>query len=301
MQILEHVRVFLSTTTKPLLALVGPTASGKTALSITLAKHIPGIEVINADSRQLYTHLNIGTAKITTAEMQDVPHHLLDVLDPKESVSVGWYKRAACKKIDELHANGAVPLLVGGSMLYIDAVTKNFTLPVPTDPAVRIALQKRLDTEGIDVLYEELQQLDPVTAAGIPKQNIQHVLRNLELCLQTGSTKVHNLNGGMLPPMYDVCTFGVLTERDQLVQRIHTRTERMFEQGWLDEVEHLLDVGYTADDPGMMSHGYRECIDFLINQHCTLSQLKASIAKQTRAYAKRQTTWWRRDITIRWL
>lgn len=284
---------------RPLVVVLGTTASGKTAFSIQLAKHIRGAEIINSDSRQFYKYLNIGTAKITTAEMQGIPHHLLDVLDPKDAVSTGWYKREAESIIVNLHRSNKVPMLVGGSMLYISAITDNYTLPVPVNTTLRNQLQERLTAEGLDTLYNELLTIDPIAAQSIHKHNTQHILRALEFFYQTGMPKSVVLAQAKSPSNYTLFIVGIQRERPEIIERIIKRTTHLFATGWLEEVQSLLSMGYTSNDPGMMSHGYRECIDF-----CThggdLAVLQQSIIKQTCDYAKRQMTWWKRDDRIQW-
>lgn len=220
---------------------LGPTASGKTALSLEIASGLGNAEIVNSDSRQLYRHLDIGTAKIQPEEMQGIPHHLLSVLDPKEKVTVGWYKREAERVIDQILSRGNVPLLVGGSMLYISAITDGYVF------------------EG----------------------------RGMKT---------------RMPVLYDVRSFGVTWPRSELRARIKERTRELFEKGWIDEVRSLLARGYTRDDPGLESTGYREIMEALasggsINQN----SLARDIARKTAQYAKRQMTWWRRNPRITWL
>lgn len=301
MTVQQTIEEFLAVASKPALVLLGPTASGKTSLSIQVAQQIPGIEIINADSRQLYKYLNIGTAKITTEEMQGVPHHLFDVLDPKQEVSVGWYKRQVYQKITELHNQNKIPLLVGGSMLYISAVVDNFALPVPIDESIRSRVQQEFEVHGAEHMHKKLQKHDPEAAATIHPHNTQHLLRAVEIVYQTGSAKTEVLKDATNDSPFEWLQCGIQRERSDLVERITTRTEQLFTQGWLPEVKDLLQRGYTKYDPGMMSYGYRECIEFIESGSTDLASLKEVIAKKTRAYAKRQMTWWKRDERIHWL
>lgn len=303
MEQITPIQTFIAGSRKPLLVIVGPTASGKTGYSIDLAQKLGSpAEVINADSRQLYKYLDIGTAKITTAEMQGVPHHLLDVLDPTEPVSVGWYKREALKVIDDCHQRNVIPLLVGGSMLYVSAVIDNLTLPSVHDEAIRKSLTDDLQQQGAAALYERLQVIDPKAAKSIHPHNTQHLIRALEFYEKEGRTKTDVLYNAKEPLLYDTYCFGIRRERADLVSRIEQRLVQMFTQGWIEEVEDLLARGYTADDPGMMSHGYREIIAYIESgKPDNLVELSESIAQKTRAFAKRQMTWWKPDERIQWI
>ncbi|MDD5041673.1 MAG: tRNA (adenosine(37)-N6)-dimethylallyltransferase MiaA [Candidatus Peribacteraceae bacterium] len=301
--ILKHLR----TARQPLLVLVGPTASGKTDLSLSIAEGLRaqgrGVEIINADSRQLYRHLNIGTGKIRFEEMHDIPHHLFDVLDPKEEVTAAWYKREAERVIAEIHARGNIPFLVGGSMLYVSAVIDNRAFVETPDPALRQELEKELQQNGADVLHRRLQKLDPEGALGVDPMNAVYLLRALEVCLSTGmclkeAKRKH-------PSSYDLFILGINPPRATLCRRIDERVRAMFKAGWAEEVQSLLDRGYTRNDPGMRSHGYREIADALLQ--CSVETVKGDsalherIAASSRQYAKRQMTWWKHDSRIRWM
>lgn len=228
---------------KPLIVILGPTASGKTGFSIELAKVVGNAEVINADSRQLFRGMDIGTAKITEEEMQGIPHHLIDVFDPRERATSAWFKEAAEEKIDQLLSEDKIPLLVGGSMLYIAGVTDGLSF----------------DDE------------------------VRHELRSPEAECK-----------------YDLLVLGLGKERSETVVKINNRTEGLFVAGWIEEVQKLIDAGYTKDDPGMKACGYREIIDYL-ESASDLAELKESIAAKTRQYARRQMTWWKNDARIHWI
>lgn len=297
------VDTFLATATKPLIVLVGTTASGKTGLSINICQHIGnGAAVVNSDSRQLYKDIHIGTAKITTDEMQGVPHYLLDVLELTQSTSVGWYKREAMRVIDDLHAQQRVPVLVGGSMLYIQAITDNLSLPAKQDPIIRQQLEARAAKEGNAALHADLMRIDPISAQHIPVQNSQHIVRALEVFYTEGKTKTEVLKNAQGQSPYNLLLIGIKRERQDTVQRIEARTQLLLEQGWVQEVEQLLAAGHTPSEPGMQSVGYPDIIKHLQNPELySLEQARESINKQTRAYAKRQMTWWKRDDRIHWL
>jgi len=304
---LPDIAGFLQGAKSPLLVLVGPTASGKTALSLSIAKdlHARGrtVEIINGDSRQLYRHLDIGTAKIRPDEMGGVPHHLLNVLDPKEEVTAAWYKREAERVIAEIHARGNIPLLVGGSMLYISAIIDNLEFVETTDSGLRAQLRQRLEEEGPEALYRHLQELDPEGALGIDPRNEVYLLRALEVCLYTGEALGAAKKKKQSP--FNLFIMGMDGERDALHRRITRRVHEMFAAGWVEEVQSLLEKGYSADDPGMLSHGYRE-IAAALRAHSIAAvkadlKLQERIAASSRQYAKRQMTWWRRDARIHWI
>lgn len=293
---------------KPLIAVVGPTASGKTGYSIRLAKHIAatarehgwaGAEVVNADSRQLYRHMDIGTAKVTEEEMEGVAHHLLDVLEPTEAVNIAWYKERATAVIDAMHARKHVPLLVGGSMLYVSAVVDGLE-PLPeAPPELRARLEQEYDADDGWTSYDRLMRIDPATGARFDKANKRYVVRALELHAMTGIPP--STLKKTVPPPYQILQFGIRRPKELLDARIAARTENLLRNGWIEEVEGLLDRGYTVKDPGMMSHGYREIVAWLSSDERDRRALADGIGRKTRAYAKRQMTWWEADERILWM
>jgi len=299
----EKLSSHLDGATKPLIVIVGPTASGKTGFSMEVATYIESLgkkaEIVNGDSRQLYKQLDIGTAKVTQEEMGDVPHHLFSVLDPKQDVSIAWYKDEANAVIDAIHARGNVPVLVGGSMLYISTVIDGLDPLPPSDPDVRKRLEKEYDEDDGWTLYDTLTRIDPDTAKNFEHQNKQYVVRALELYEQTGvpPSKLKKT----IPPPYDVLMFGMEWPRSQLTERIDLRTKQLLQSGWIEEVEGLIDRGYTAQDPGMKSHGYREIMQWLRSDEPDRKALYDVIASKTRQYAKRQMTWWKDDDRIWWV
>jgi len=301
----------LASAEQPLIVVLGPTASGKTAFSIRLAHFIASTgrpaEILNADSRQLYTYLDIGTAKIRTEDMQDVPHHLLNVLDPKEDVSAGWYQKEARSAIQSIHSKNSVPLLVGGSMLYVSSVVDGLTMaPVP-EPALRAQLIREYEQDAGKTLYARLQQVDPETAEGIHPNNMPYVVRAMEVYEMLEEPKSSAVpqtelrSSAHASSPYDLLIFGMQWERQELCRRINERTRRMFAEGWIEEVETLLKQGYRAEDPGLKSHGYREIIAYMEGAQDDPDTLQELIAAKTRQYARRQMTWWKGDARIRWL
>lgn len=292
---------FLKTAKHPLIVVLGPTAGGKTDFSIQLAEQLGGsrsIEIVNADSRQLYKYLDIGTAKITPDEMHDIPHHLLSVLDPKDPVTIAWYKREAMKTIDEIIDRKKIPMLVGGSMLYISSIIDGLEPSDRSDPRIRSRLEKEYDVDQGVSLHKRLAEIDPESAASIPVQNKIYLMRALEIFEVTGKTKSDQKRTSDCP--YDLLIFGIHREREDLAQRIDERTKKLLKSGWIEEVRSLIDRGYSEADPGMQSHGYREIMTFL-KKGSDRSALAHEISAKTRQYAKRQMTWWRGDSRINWI
>ncbi len=310
----EHV----ARSQKPVIVVLGPTASGKTGFSISLSRHCgatlstavervgsrserTGVrcEIINADSRQLYQGLDIGTAKITEEQRGDIPHHLLSVLDPKEQATIAWYQERTTALIDEIHARGNVPVLVGGSMLYISAVVDGLR-PLPdADPILRKELEKLYDEDDGWSLYDELARVDPETAKSFDKANKQYVVRAVELYRLTGFPP--STLKKTVPPNFQTLLLGLEWPREELTKRIDERTRTLLTSGWIEEVESLLDRRYSAADPGFKSHGYREIVQWLQSDEQNKEQLIDTIAAKTRQYAKRQMTWWKEDERIRWI
>lgn len=298
-QALEIARDQLRVSPKPFIVILGPTASGKTAFSVSLAHELGNTEIINADSRQLYRHLNIGTAKITEEEKKGITHHLFDVLDPNQDVSIADYKAMATKIIDDCHARGVVPMLVGGSMLYISAIVDGLD-PLPkADPAIRERLEKEWDADDGWSLYDKLVAIDPETAKSFQHQNKHYVVRAMELWETTG-VKPSKLKK-TVPPPYQILQFGMMWPRDLLTQRIDARTKQLLTSGWIEEVEGLIDKGYGPKDPAMKSHGYKEVMQWLSSEDRDTDALYNVIAAKTRQYAKRQMTWWGDDDRIQWI
>lgn len=256
-------------------------------------------EIINADSRQLYRHLDIGTAKITEEEKRGVPHHLVDVLNPDEEATIAWYKEQATKVIADCHARKVVPLLVGGSMLYVSAVVDGLD-PLPkADPDLRKRIEKEYDEDDGWTLFEKLEKIDPATAYAFDKQNKVYVVRAMELYAMTGiaPSKLKKT----IPPPYQSLMLGLRWPRETIVKRIDERTKQMLRSGWIEEVEGLIDRGYGPEDPAMKSHGYKEIMAWLSSEERNEEELADVIARKTRAYAKRQATWWDQDDRIRWI
>ena len=280
------------------LAIVGPTASGKTALGVEMAKLLDG-EVVSCDSMQIYEGLDIATAKPTIEEMQGIPHHLIGIIPRTQKFSVADYALLARGKIAEITARGKLPILVGGTGLYADAVLSGMQFEEePGDPAIRKRLYQRLETEGADVLYAELLTLDPEAAEKIHPNNSVRLVRALEICLRTGDTfTAYKQRNAAHPSPYNAVIFGLDWEREVLYDRIGRRVDLMLEQGLIEEVRN-------ARDPAMQTSaaaiGYKELLPYL-DGSAELETCIEDIKRETRRYAKRQMTWFRRNAQIRWL
>jgi len=294
---------YLRKSSDPLIVILGPTACGKTDLSLEIAEHIAGqkkkAEIINADSRQLYRFLDIGTAKIDKANRRDIPHHLLDVLDPNQEVTMTWYKKEAERTIAEIQSRHGIPMLVGGSMLYISAVIDGLESPVGSDPEIRKRLEEEYDKDGGILLHQRLTDIDAKEALGIPRQNKMYLVRALEIAELTGAmpSSVKIKKGTDYQPLL----LGIDWPRPVLLDRIKERTRLMLQAGWIEEVQSLLDKGYGPEAPAMKSHGYREIVAALRSGALDRDMLVQAIEKKTRDYAKRQMTWWRGDKRIHWI
>lgn len=285
----------------PLIVILGPTASGKTDISIALAEHLGNAEIINTDSRQLFRAMNIGTAKITEAEKKGIPHHLLDIVEPNETVNASWYQKEARRLIDEIRARNHLPLLVGGSMLYISAVVDGLAFAEPASQELRAELMKLYDQDGGETLMRELQSMDPQSASGIPRENRHRLIRAVEVTRTTGSASASMRNKSSTGD--DTLIIGITRDRDELKARIANRAKKMLASGWIEEVRSLKERGYKVTDPGMMSSGYPEIFEALSSPLTdeVLQKLEEVITTKTSQYAKRQMTWWKRDSRIHWI
>lgn len=287
---------------RPLIALVGPTATGKTALALALAgrpAHRARLEIVSADSRQIYRRLDIATAKPTPEQLAALPHHLIDVVDPAATYTLADYQRDATGAIDGIHARGAVPLLVGGTGLYVRAVVDGLTIPpVAPDPALRAELEAEAATHGVDALYQRLARLDPVAAARIDRANPRRLVRALEVCLITG--RPFSEQRQTKPPGYGLLMLGLNMDRQALYARADRRIDTMMEVGLLDEVQDLVRAGYDWSLPAMSSLGYRELGAYLRGE-TSLADAINRFKLDTHAYIRRQLSWFRADNRIHWL
>ncbi|GAA3457322.1 tRNA (adenosine(37)-N6)-dimethylallyltransferase MiaA [Dactylosporangium matsuzakiense] len=281
---------------KDVIAIVGPTAAGKSALSLRLAEALGG-EVVNADSMQLYRGMDIGTAKLTAAERAGVPHHVLDIWDVTEPASVAVYQRLARAAIDDIAARGRVPLLVGGSGLYIRAVLEDFEFP-GTDPRLRAELERELEEVGPAPLHARLRAADPAAAARILPGNGRRIVRALEVNALTGTAFTAQLPQPR--PVYDALQLGVDLDTAVLDPRIGARVELMWANGFVDEVRQLLGLGLREGRTASGALGYRQIMQ-LLDGLCTDDEARAETARATRRFVRRQRSWFRRDGRIIWL
>jgi len=278
-------------------AVVGPTAAGKSALSLRLAHELGG-EVVNADSMQLYRGMDIGTAKLTVAEREGVPHHVLDIWDVTEPASVAVYQRLARAAIDDIAARGRVPLLVGGSGLYVRAVLEDFDFP-GTDAALRDALERELAAVGPEALHARLRGTDPEAAERILPGNGRRIVRALEVNALTGTTFTARLP--VQPrPVYDALQLGVDVDTAALDERIEARVETMWTAGLVQEVRALEAVGLRSGRTAGAALGYKQLLDHFSGLYDE-STAKAETIRATRRFVRRQRSWFRRDDRIVWL
>lgn len=281
------------------IAVVGPTASGKSALGLALAHELGG-EVVNVDSMQLYRGMDIGTAKLTVEEREGIPHHQLDVWDVTETASVARYQAAAVADVENIRARGHVPILVGGSMLYVQSLLDDWQFP-PTDPAVRARFERRLEEIGIDALHAELAAVDPAAAAVIEDKDPRRTVRALEVIELTGQPFQASQPPKDAPPRWGTRILGLRTTADWLNPRIELRTRMMFDQGLVAEVEGLVaERGLVADSTAGRAIGYAQVLDALAGRLTWEDALERTITG-TRRYVRRQRSWFNRDPRIHWL
>lgn len=280
------------------IAVFGPTASGKSALGLALAHELDG-EVVNVDSMQLYRGMDIGTAKLTSAEREEIPHHQLDVWDVTETASVARYQRDAIADVEGIMARGKTPILVGGSMLYAQALVDDWQFP-PTDPAVRAKYEARRVEIGTDALHEELAQVDPAAAAIIEDKDPRRTVRALEVIELTGKPYKASQPPKDAPPRWGTRLLGLRTTADWLNPRIELRTRQMFERGLIEEVERLQSQGLVADSTAGRAIGYAQVFQAQRGE-LTWNEAVERTITGTRRYVRRQRSWFNRDKRIMWL
>lgn len=282
-----------------ILCVVGPTASGKTAYAIDLAKGNNG-EIVSCDSMQIYTYMNIGTAKATAEERAEVPHHMIDFVDPNRDYSVADFVTDARACIAEILSRGKMPVLCGGTGLYIDSVLKSVEFsPQKRDDKLRDELWKKAEQDGAESVYEILKELDPVEADKVHYNNVKRVIRAIEICKTTGMTKTEADKLSIGKPIYNPTIYGLNMPREKLYERIDRRVDIMVEQGLVGEVRQLLNMGIRRDSTAMQAIGYKELVRY-IDGLCDFETAIEDIKRESRRYAKRQLTWFRRNPDIIW-
>ena len=286
---------------KPLIILTGPTAVGKTKASIGLAKAING-EIISADSMQVYKYMDIGSAKIRPDEMDGVKHYLVDVLEPDEEFHVVRFQQMAKDALDAIYSKGKIPIVVGGTGFYIQALLYDIGFTESNeDTSYREELETLANIHGVDYVHNMLREVDPESAEVIHANNLKRVIRALEYYKQTGEKiSDHNEKEKAKESPYDFCYFVLNDDRERLYNRIDLRIDQMLEEGLLHEVQALKKKGYTKDMVSMQGLGYKEILDYL-NGECTLEEAIYILKRDTRHFAKRQLTWFRRERDVIWV
>ena len=286
---------------RPLIIITGPTAVGKTALSVRLAKAIGG-EIISADSMQVYRHMDIGSAKIKKEEMDGVPHYLIDVLDPEEEFNVTVFQKMAKEAVEEIYSHGHIPIVAGGTGFYIQALLYDIDFTENgEDTSIRMELEKLGQERGAEYLHNLLRDIDPDSAEEIHENNLKRVIRAIEYYRQTGERiSEHNKREREKKSPYNFLYYVVNTDRARLYELIDRRVDLMLDQGLVEEVMHLKDMGLTRDMVSMQGLGYKEILDYL-QGICTLEEAIYVLKRDTRHFAKRQITWFKRERDVRWL
>lgn len=296
MSLLKKIEKFLKSAKKPLIVVLGPTASGKTALSLKIAEKFHG-EIISADSRQIYKKIPIATDLISKKDQKGIPHHLLNFVSPDKTLTLAEYKQLALGKIEEVYNRKHLPLIVGGTGLYLSAIIENYHIPkIPPNEAIRKKLTLEAQKKGKEYLYKKLARLDPKAAKSIHPNNLPYVIRALEINLETGSNKIDIKQKSP----FNSFLIGVNWPREILYQRINARIDLQLGRGLVDEVKKLLMDGHKHNLPALSSLGIKELIPY-IEGKMSLERCVEIIKQNTRHYAKRQMTWFRRHNDVNWI
>ena len=286
---------------KKVFVVLGPTASGKSALSVELAKDING-EIISADSMQIYKYMDIGTAKVTPEEMQGIKHYMINEVSPDEDFSVAKFKDKAEIYLEEIQSKGKTPIIAGGTGLYINSLIYNIDFAeTPMDTKWREQLSQEAEEKGIEVLFDRLKEIDFETWQRLHLNDRKRIIRAIEVYYQTGITMSEQIKRSrVVPPKYDFCLIGLKVERELLYDRINKRVDRMFEKGLVDEVNRLVDMGYDKNTIAMQALGYKEVLAYL-KGNISFDEAVYLIKRDSRRYAKRQMTWFRRLENVNWV
>ena len=281
------------------LIIFGPTGIGKTEVSLEIVKHV-SCEIVSADSRQVYRFMDIGTSKPSKEALRNIKHHFINILNPDQDYSAGQYAKEAREIINQIFDRRNTPLIVGGSGLYVKALLEGFFGEDFRDESIREQLQNRMDENGTKHLYAELQKVDPQTAVGIHPNNTRRILRSLEVYYITGEPISQIQNSKKDPAPFPWIKFGLTMKREKLYERINQRVDKMFKDGLVEEVQNLLKKRYSTELNSLNSVGYKEVINYLDNK-MTLEECIHLIKQNTRRYAKRQLTWFRKEEDINWV
>lgn len=282
-----------------ILIIAGPTGSGKTSLALEIAQQIPS-EIISADSRQVYRHLNIGTAKPSAEELRSIPHHCIDIRDPDQTFNAGDFQTIAREAVASIVGRNRLPIVCGGTGLYLRALVDGFFEQPEFSGEIRNMLEDRIVCEGKEALYTELQRVDPVSAASMDATKFRRVVRALEVFHETGTPISQFHAGHKKDDLYNALWIGLQWDRQELYRRINARVDMMIESGFLDEVRHLQSLGYDDRLQALQSVGYREAYQFLRNEG-TQEQMIDRMKQNTRRFAKRQMTWFRKEQRLQWI
>ncbi len=285
---------------KKIVAVAGPTASGKTALALKIAERFDG-EVVSCDSMQIYRHMDVGTAKPSIDEMERIPHHMIDIVEPSENYSVADFVERARACIDDIISRGKLPVLAGGTGLYMDSIIENIEFgDFGSDEEFRCEMERLAEEQGNEAVHKLLKEKDPEAAEKIHPNNVRRVIRALEVCKLTGKTFTQVNMESRRQKMYDALIFAIDTQREVLYERINNRVDRMLEEGLLEEVQGLRDMGIGNEHTAMQAIGYKELMEFL-DGDCNFDEAVEKIKQESRRYAKRQITWFKRNKDIQWV
>ncbi len=285
---------------KKIVAIAGPTASGKTALALKIAERFDG-EVVSCDSMQIYRHMDVGTAKPSIEEMERVPHHMIDIVEPSENYSVADFVEKARECIDDIIDRGKLPVLAGGTGLYMDSIIENIEFgDFGSDQEFRREMERLAAQQGNEAVHKLLEEKDPEAAEKIHPNNVRRVIRALEVCRLTGKTFTQVNMESRRQKMYDALIFAIDTEREVLYERINARVDRMLEEGLFEEVQGLKSMGIRKEHTAMQAIGYKELMEVLDGE-CGFDEAVEKIKQESRRYAKRQLTWFKRNKDIHWV
>ncbi|OQX71435.1 tRNA (adenosine(37)-N6)-dimethylallyltransferase MiaA [Candidatus Parcubacteria bacterium 4484_255] len=285
-----------------IIVICGPTGSGKSSIALKLAKEYSrknqNVEIISADSRAIYKGMDIGTAKVLPNDNNGIPCHMIDIIDPNQKFTVALFKNQATKIIKKIHQRKGIPFLVGGTGLYINAIVDNLTIPkVEPDKKMRAEIEKEINHKGLNFVWQKLLEIDPQAEDFVQKENPRRVIRALEVCLKTGQP--FSQLRSKTQSEFEILQIGIKTERTKLYSQINQRTEQMIENGLIEEVKGLLEK-YPPSAPGLATIAYQEIISYIQNK-ITLQEAIDLIKKNTRHYARRQITWFKKDKRIHWV